>query len=137
MMEVDLRAILTSNTDLTALVDDRVFFQAAPQDERRPRVLIRLAHYQHRTLAGANNDYTTQASIDALANNYSGACTLANAVQTALQDIRYKTQGGTIFNLIHCDNADDIAAEPQAATATATFGRNIRARIEWQPRITK
>ena len=136
MMEVDLRAILISNAALMSLVDGRVFFQAAPQDERRPRVLIRLFHYQHRTLEGATNDYTTQASIDVLGPSYREACTLGNAVQTALQDIRYKTQGGTIFNLIHCDNADDIAAEPQAAT-TATFGRNSRARIEWQPRITK
>ena len=136
MMEADFRAILIANAALTVLVCDRVFFQAAPQDERRPRVLIRLAHYQHRTLAGANNDYTTQASIDVLANTYREACTLGNAVQVALQDVRFKTQGDTIFNLIHADNADDIPAMPQAATSTATFGRNIRARIEWQPRIT-
>lgn len=130
-METDFRALLLADASLKALVGERVFFSAQPQDERRPRLLIRLHHYQHRTLTGPTDDTTTRASIDALAPTYSQAAEIAEAVQNAL-DVHFLTQGKTLFTLITADDIDDIPQQPQASRETATFGRNLPATVYWR-----
>lgn len=133
MFEPDLRAYLLDNADLQAAISNRLFYNSAPQNERRSRVIIRVSSQQTRTVdKGLVNDWTSDLNIDALAPTYREAATAASALAAALGNIRNVVEGETILTYVKVHPAEDIPSMPVEGSAKPVFGKNLRAIVHWR-----
>lgn len=133
MFEPDLRAHLLRDADLQAVVGNRLFYNSAPQNERRARIIARVSSEQTRTVdKGPVNDWTSNLNVDALAPSYREAATAASAIAAALAKIRNVVEGETILTYVKVFPAEDIPSMPVEGTAKPVFGKNLRAIAHWR-----
>lgn len=127
MIEPGLRILLANNDPVKGIVDDRVYFVIAPQNERRPRIVLTLmSAVPGFTFEGRGGYVNGLMQINCLAPTYEQAKQLAQAVRDAV-DGYAGTQDGTVFGFIETDNTRDIPMAPLEGKALPTFGVSVDA----------
>jgi hypothetical protein len=115
---------------LTALVGDRVYFGLAPQNERRPRIVLSLvSSISAHTFTGLAGYAKGRVQVDCLAPTYADAKALADAAQDAL-DNYVGTVDGTAIDWIETEEARDVPTAPPVGTARpTTYGVSFDAKF--------
>lgn len=124
MVEPSVRKLLLAEGPLNGIIADRAYLGEAPQDERRPRVVLTLLSkvYPHTHDGGAGYQ-TGRIQLACLAPTYQAAHELADAVRKCI-DLYEGPGAAEGVEVMHCEceSADDIAREPYEGTGTGTFG---------------
>lgn len=129
MTEAAIRQLLVGDDDVKALADERVYFNIAPQDERRPRIVLTLLSLAPDfTFDNRSNWGSGSMQIACLAPTYPEAKQLVAAAREVLEAFE-GTQDGTEFGWIQTENMRDIPAAPLTGRAVPTFGVSIDARF--------
>lgn len=129
MIEPAFRSLLVGNEPVAAIVADRVYFSAGPQDERRARIVLRtVSAVPGRTFKGRAGYVTGRMQVDCLAPTYPQAKQLTKAALSALDNYS-GTVADVRVDLIECEDAADITTAPLEGKATPTFGVSIDARF--------
>jgi len=129
MIEPGFRILLTAAPVVQALVTDRLYFNAGPQDERRPRLVLTLiSSIPGFTFEGRGGYVKGRMQITALAPTYPEAKQLVTAVRDAI-DAYSGTVDDTEFGFILTENTRDIPAVPFEGRALPTFGVSIDAKF--------
>lgn len=124
MIEPSVKKLLTAAGPLNALLADRAYLGHAPQDERRPRVVLTvLSKVFPHTHDGAAGYQTGRMQLACLADSYQLAHELADAVRARLD--LYEGPGVTeAVQVMHLEieEQEDIAREPYEGTGAGTHG---------------
>lgn len=129
MIEQSMFSLLSTTPAITAIANDRVFFNVRPQDERRPSlVLTRVGTQYFRTFKTVSGSIKGSIQIDALASTYRVAKELAKAVRNLLDGyVGYVTD--TRFRWIQVDDETDIPTVPLVGKAEPTYGVSLDVRF--------
>lgn len=129
MIEVAFRLVLNEDEDTQGLTEGRVYFNAAPQNERRPRVVLRLVSAVPGHVFGGKGGWTKgRMQADCLAPTYEQAKELAAAVNEVLDGFS-GNKDETEIAFIETENKRDIPMLPLEGSATPTFGVSIDCRF--------
>ena len=103
-MQIELRALLLADPDLSALVDRRIDWGERPQGDGVPAVsLTRISGGEVYHMAGRSRFAQARVQVDCFAVDYARAARVAAAVQAALSGYR-----GGIFKGVFLDAARDL-----------------------------
>ena len=130
MIEPAFRILLKDAAAVAPLVGDRLYFAVAPQNERRPRIVLALVSARSgHTFAGRGGYVIGRMQVDCLAPTYPQAKELAKAAQDAL-DGYTGTTDGTAIDYIETEESRDIPTAPPAGSAEpTTYGVTFDARF--------
>jgi len=111
-MEEALRALLTSYAPLTALVAQRIFWNAIPQDAVDPAVVMyRITGGPGYTMAGPDNLQSATVQIDVRATSVASAWAVSRAIKAKLSGFR-GVQGGVTFGGIFISGERQSSEKP-------------------------
>lgn len=125
MIDTAVYSLLTGNANISALVDDRIYPEIAPQDNVTPFVCF--------SSDGGNTDYTydgyqsleiDEITIDCWADTLTEAKTLADTVRTELKNIVMTTYGSILVYKITVGKPFSIF-EPDAKKYRTAFDLTI------------
>lgn len=126
MIDTALRAILLADTDVAAVVDERVWFGLRPQGERRAGIVIRrTGGSDPGTLEGSAGYVTGSMDLDVLAPTYKDAKQLAVRVTTAIDGYSGAIAGTLIDWLAVSDDSDIPQIPPEAKSTPTTYGVSL------------
>ena len=133
MIEPATRIILSQDAVIGPLVTDRIYFIVAPQNERRPRiVLLLVSSVPGHTFEGQAGYRKGRLQCDCLAPSYQQAKELATAAQSALDNFT-GTVDSTVIDWLEVDEARDIPMlPPTGAEKPTTFGVTFDVRFMHQ-----
>ena len=133
MIEPAARMVLKADVNTAALVGERIYFGVAPQNERRPRIVLGLvSSIPGHTFQGKGGYRKGRIQVDCLAPTYPQAKQLAGAAQKSLDNF-VGTYDGTVIDWIEVDEARDIPmAPPAGAEQPTTFGVTFDVRFMHQ-----
>tara|TARA_R100000655_G_scaffold71369_2_gene109742 strand:+ start:347 stop:754 length:408 start_codon:yes stop_codon:yes gene_type:complete len=101
-IEASIRTILTSDSDVSALVSTRIFPYMRQQGTAFPAVVYELDDTEpQQGLGGFQSLTRCQLSIENIAETYSGAKDLASKVRSALNGYSGTSAGIAIKSLVH------------------------------------
>ena len=122
MIETTVRTILTGSESVAARATGGIHFNAAPQNERRARIVLTtvddLTEFNHEGRAGWG---TGRIQVDCLAPTYPEAKLLAQAVRDAIDGAEI----GDDVGYLRCESARDIPTAPLSGQAVPTYGVSV------------
>ena len=129
MVEPAFRLMLTGDTAINAVVQDRVYHNVRPADERRPSlVLTRVSTFFARRFGGDSGAVKGRMQIDVLGESYQTVKLLAEKVRNRIDGFT-GTIGGTRFHFCEIEDERDTPSAPLAGRATPLYAVSIDARF--------
>jgi hypothetical protein len=124
--------LLKAAEPVAALVVDRIYFGVAPQNERRPRIVLTLVSANSPHVFGGAGGYTQgRMQLDVLAPTYPVAKELAAAARAAVDSKYSRTIDGTNIHYIECGDSRDIPMMPPVGNELpTTYGVTFDARFQ-------
>lgn len=129
-MEEDLRALLTGDTALTALVSTRIYWSAIPQNATDPAVVMYLisgGHLYH--MQGVSGLTGNRVQIDVRAVSQTSAWAVSRAIKDRLSGFR-GGQGDTEFAGIFLDSERQGSETPKNVTY---YTASMDFEVWWKP----
>tara|TARA_R110000824_G_scaffold56857_2_gene155168 strand:- start:3934 stop:4341 length:408 start_codon:yes stop_codon:yes gene_type:complete len=112
-IESSIRSILTSDTDVSALVSTRVYPYMRQQGSVFPAIVYELDDTEpQQGLGGFQSLTRCELTISQIAETYSGAKTLADKVRSALNGYTGTSEGLAIKSLVHDNDTGNVEDSP-------------------------
>jgi hypothetical protein len=112
-IESSIRSILTSDTDVSALVSTRVYPYMRQQGSVFPAIVYELDDTEpQQGLSGFQSLTRCELTISQIAETYSGAKALADKVRSALNGYTGTSEGLAIKSLVHDNDTGNVEDSP-------------------------
>lgn len=130
-----VKQYLGAQATLASLVADRIFPVARPQSSPLPAVVFKRLNGAHaHWITGGAGRADPRFLIDCIADTYSDADTLAEAVRAVMQGFSGDVGGVLITSVVLDDEADDID-EPQEGNDRVAFHIPLIFKIQYRESI--